>query len=86
VRFALAVAGGLFGGDGKFEAPLSKRLVSFRPNTRCPAGASEQVLVSIPLSAGLPESQFREPLGAVYSTKTFTLAARPAASITVRVE
>jgi hypothetical protein len=31
-------------------------------------------------------SQCDESLGAVYSTKTFTLAARPAASITVRVE
>ncbi|MET3593817.1 hypothetical protein ABID26_003219 [Mesorhizobium shonense] len=32
------------------------------------------------------ETQSRESLAAFYSTKTFTLAARPAASMTVSVE
>jgi hypothetical protein len=49
-------------------------------------GASEQTWVSILLFADLVESQCRESLASFYSTNTFTLAARPAASITVSVE
>ena len=53
---------------------------------RAEGGALEPAWADILLSADLVESQFDESLAAVYSTNTFTLAARPAASITVSVE
>ncbi|TPN43596.1 hypothetical protein FJ976_22625 [Mesorhizobium sp. B1-1-9] len=77
----ISIVAGMSGALNLPISPLAGEMAG-RPE----GGALEPGWASILLSTDLVESQFDESLPAVYSTNTFTLAARPAASITVSVE